>query len=51
MKIENRRCPLLNATCKGKLCALTGYQMVKMVGKPDSAEWICDMSDRVVERE
>jgi hypothetical protein len=49
-KIETRRCPLTNVTCRGKTCALTSYVEVAKDGVVKK-EWICDFGDRVVERE
>jgi hypothetical protein len=51
VKVETRYCPLNRTKCTGKLCALTGYQVVTMLGTGETkTEWICDMTDRVVER-
>ena len=50
-KLENRTCPLFRTVCKGKLCAFTGYQVSTMLGTGATVtEWVCDMTDRVVER-
>jgi hypothetical protein len=53
-RIENRNCPLRKATCTGRLCAFTSWKAKTMIltsgasGSPGT-EWICDMTDRVVE--
>lgn len=55
-RVETRRCPVCNTTCRGKNCALTSYRLSEPVQSVSGVvvqytEWICDFSDRVVERE
>jgi hypothetical protein len=55
-RLETRYCPMNRAKCTGKLCALTSWRKSGVVTSnsgnvPQVTEWICDMSDRVVERE